>query len=573
MINLVWSGLLTLLLLSGCGFDGTPTRHNDFVPLTSIEITAVSPTIAASTSTTLSVKGNFSGLFTRNITDQAVWSSGSTAVADFVTPSSPNRVTGRIPGTAILTATVGGVTSTFTLTVSSATVTALTISPAAPIISKGLTTQFSASGTFSDSTTQDLTFDATWASSAPAVATVSDAAGNKGLVQTLAAGTSTISAAFGGVSGTTLVTVTEPVLQSITVTPANPSLLSLSTSTWSFQATGNYSNGTTADLTSQVAWASSTPGIATIATTGGAATGLTKGTTSISATLPAFPAIPGTTNLTVTGGDLLSFTVSPATPTLVTGTVARLTVIGSFDNSSSRDITGVVAWSPANAALATVTKAGGNLAWLNPLAVTITPTIVTATVTTTLRTLTATTNLTVTAPTPQSITISPTSGLIAAGTSTRFLVTALFSDNSIQDVTYSVAWSSSNPAIATVGDIGLAKGRVTGVAAGTTTISTTFRGLTAIAATVQVTTATTLQASGITVSGVIAQGNQVSYKATAANGQDVTEDTTWSIDDPNVAILADSLNQPGQVVGVAHGSTTLRATFGANTPTTPVTVQ
>jgi trimeric autotransporter adhesin len=206
--------------------------------------------------------------------------------------------------------------------------------------------------------------------------------------------------------------------------------------------------------------------------------------------------------------------------------------------------------------------------------VTITPTIITSTVTTTLRTLTATTNLTVTAPALQSIAFTPPPPVNpAVGTSTRFLVTATFNNGWQQDVTYGATWTSSNPAIATVGDIGLAKGRVTGVAVGTTIISATYGGSTPITATVQVTAATTLQAANITVSGVIAQGNQVSYKATAANGQDVTEDTTWKIDDPSVAILADSLNQPGQVVGVAHGTTTLRATFGVNTLTTPVTVQ
>jgi hypothetical protein len=161
---------------------------------------------------------------------------------------------------------------------------------------------------------------------------------------------------------------------------------------------------------------------------------------------------------------------------------------------------------------------------------------------------------------------------MAAGTSTRFIATALFSDNSTQDVTYSAAWSSNLPAIATVGDIGLAKGRVSGVAVGNVTITATYGGQSNTAPVVVV-APTTLQASGITVSGGIAQGNQVRYIATAVNGQDVTEDTTWSIDDPSVAILADSLNQPGQVVGVGHGTTTLKATFGANAPTTSVTVQ
>src|SRR5512138_11418 len=112
MTNLLRSGFIMMVLLSGCGSNGTPTRNNDFTPLTSIQISAATPTIAAHTSTRLSATGNYSGLFTRDITDKVVWSSGSPNVAGFVTASSPNRVTGHIPGTAILTATVGNVSST-----------------------------------------------------------------------------------------------------------------------------------------------------------------------------------------------------------------------------------------------------------------------------------------------------------------------------------------------------------------------------------------------------------------------------------------------------------------------------
>jgi hypothetical protein len=585
MINLVWSGLLTLLLLSGCGFDGTPTRTaTDFLPLTSIEITAVSPTIAPGTSTLLKVNGFFSGLSTPiDITAQATWSSASPNVADFITTANPNRVTGKIAGPAILTATVKGVSSNFTITVSSATLTALTISPAAPSIAKGLTTQFVASGTFSDSTTQDLTFDAAWASSAPAVATVSDAAGSKGFAQTLAAGTATISATLGVVSGTTLLTVTVPVLQSITVTPANPSILSLSSG--SFQATGHFSDGTTPDITSQVAWSSSNTAIATITTTGGSAKTLAQGTTSISATLPSVPGVSGATNLRVTGGNLTGFTVSPTTVTLVKGTVARLTATGTFNNgvtTVSRDITKLITWSPANTNFATVTTPGGNLALLNALAVTPfgTTTTITATVTAPSGTLTNATNpttLTVTAPVLQTLVITTTNPNLIAGITTPFTATATFNDGSTQDVTTSATWSSNNSAIASVDNTTqLTRGRIRGVAAGTTTISATYGDVPFTSPPITVTvTAPALISLTLPAAVSVASGNQVPFTATAnynGTSQDVTTDTIWSIDNPNVAVLADSTNQPGQVVGVDSGTATLTATFGGKTQTTIVTV-
>ena len=399
MFRLICSGAVLLLLISGCSTDETPTRHNDFTPLTSIEIVAVASSIAAHTSTTLTVRGNFSGQFFRDITTEAVWSSSTPTVAAFLTPEEKNRVTGLVPGTALLTATVGNVSTALNVTVTPATITALTITPAAPSVSKGLNSQFTVSGTFSDATTQDLTFDATWASSAPAVATVSDAAGSKGLAQALAVGTATITATFDGVNGATLLTVTAAALQSITVSPANPTILSQSSR--SFQAAGLYSDGSTADITSQVVWTSANADLVTI-TAGGTAKTVVPGTTSISASLQG---LSGSSNLKVTGGNLTGIVLSPANFRLVKDTSAPMTATGSFSNGSSRDITGVVDWSVTNAAIATVTAPGGNQALLNAMAVTApaTPTKVSAKS----GLVTAAAALTVTAPQLQSLAIAP----------------------------------------------------------------------------------------------------------------------------------------------------------------------
>jgi hypothetical protein len=101
------------------------------------------------------------------------------------------------------------------------------------------------------------------------------------------------------VSGSTVLTVMAPTLKSIAVTPANPSITKGATQ--QFTATGTYSDSSTANLTSQVTWASGTTMVATI-TAGGLATGAGAGTSSISATLGS---VSGSTVLTVTatGGE------------------------------------------------------------------------------------------------------------------------------------------------------------------------------------------------------------------------------------------------------------------------------
>jgi hypothetical protein len=99
---------------------------------------------------------------------------------------------------------------------------------------------------------------------------------------------------------------TGPTLKSIAVTPANPT--EPINSTLQFTATGTFSDGSTKDITSTVAWASSNTQAATISATGLATTGATTTlTTTISATLDN---VTGSTVLTVSNSPI-SISVTP----------------------------------------------------------------------------------------------------------------------------------------------------------------------------------------------------------------------------------------------------------------------
>ena len=117
------------------------------------------------------------------------------------------------------------------------------VSPAAPSIANGLTQQFTATGLYTDNSTQDLTAQVTWASSDDAVATVSNTAGSNGLATTAAVGSTTVSAMSGDVIGETTLTVTDATLVSIEVSPAVPSVASGLTQ--QFAATGLYTDNST----------------------------------------------------------------------------------------------------------------------------------------------------------------------------------------------------------------------------------------------------------------------------------------------------------------------------------------
>jgi uncharacterized protein YjdB len=77
------------------------------------------------------------------------------------------------------------------------------------------TQQLTATGSYSDGSSRDLTALVTWSSSTIVNATVSAA----GQVSAVAAGSATITATLGSVSNSTLVTITAPSITSISISP------------------------------------------------------------------------------------------------------------------------------------------------------------------------------------------------------------------------------------------------------------------------------------------------------------------------------------------------------------------
>ena len=172
------------------------------------------------------------------------------------------------------------------------------MTPTNPSIPAGRTIAFTATGSFSDGSHQDLTTSVTWSSANVTVATISNVSGSQGIATGQAQGTSQIQAQLNGVVGSTTLTVTDAVLDSIEVTPTNPSIPA--GRTIAFTATGSFSDGSHQDLTTSVTWSSANVTVATISNVSGSqgiATGQAQGTSQIQAQLNG---IVGLTTLTVT---------------------------------------------------------------------------------------------------------------------------------------------------------------------------------------------------------------------------------------------------------------------------------
>jgi Big-like domain-containing protein len=225
----------------------------------------------------------------------------------------------------------------------------IALAPGTASVAKGLTQQFTATGTFTDGSTKNLTNSAMWTSGDAAVATISAT----GLATTLDTGSTTIQASAQGVEGSTQLTVSPAVIASIAVTPANQSFPQ--GFPVQFAATGTLTDSTTQDVSGIVTWTSTQPTIAPISA-GGLASGLSQGGATIQAALNS---VQGTTDITITSATLAVLVVGPQNPAITdAGATQQFTATAKLSDGSSLDATLAATWSSSNSLAASVNGGG-----------------------------------------------------------------------------------------------------------------------------------------------------------------------------------------------------------------------
>ncbi len=187
--------LFLLLILVGC--DNFFIGNNDVASFT---ISPLNASILPTGTQQFSASGVFGDGSTRDITSTATWTSANPAVA---TIDANGLATAVALGSTTITATDSGMKQSTTLTVSNKVVSSLTIAPSNPTINSLGTETFTATATYSDSSTTP-NVSATWTSSNTAVATINS---STGVATGVAAGTATITATFSGVTANTTLTV------------------------------------------------------------------------------------------------------------------------------------------------------------------------------------------------------------------------------------------------------------------------------------------------------------------------------------------------------------------------------
>lgn len=252
--------------------------------LTSIAITPDPVSLPKGTNTKLTATGTYkdndtAAITYADITNLVTWTSVDPTIVAVGADS--GIVVGTEIGSTFVTATSNGKTSPpVSVTVSSAILSSIAITPASASIPKGKTQAYTATGTYTDGKTANITALVTWTSVAPTTATVGE---NTGYVLGIAVGNTTVSAALNGItSSSASVAVTPAILTSIAITPVSTTIPQGGTQVYT--AIGTYSDGNTSNISGAVTWNSSNTTAATINATG-LATGLSINNTTISVSL------------------------------------------------------------------------------------------------------------------------------------------------------------------------------------------------------------------------------------------------------------------------------------------------
>ncbi len=179
---------------------------------------------------------------------------------------------------------------------------------------------------------------------------------------------------------------------------------------------------------------------------------------------------------------LTSLAVTPTSASLIQGHTQQITATGTYNDGSTKDLTGGATWATSDSTVATVSGGG-----LVTAASTISNPPGTAAITATSGTLTATSTITVNTGPLTAITISTTTANPTAGQTVVFTAMGTYSGSSQQqDITDLVTWTSSNTAV--IATISNGSGAVlsTATSGATTNVTASLNGITSSALTITV---------------------------------------------------------------------------------------
>lgn len=450
---------------------------------------------------------------TADVTQTVIWTSSNNGIQ--ITDSGVIKGL-KLGQTANINAQLGGVNSnnTANTSVSNATITSLQIVPSSMTLSKGCQQPLTAQATYSDGTSADITDNVQWACDDQTVANTNDIS----LLQAHNGGNANLIASFSGSEGSASVTVSQATISSISLSPSPLSMYEGVTT--NMKAFANYSDGTSADISNSAVW-NANNGVIVREIYGGEIQAVTPGS---NATVTAScEGISGTAIVNVVDSDMVWITVNPNPILMYVDGEQQCEAIATYRDKSTHDITAAAAWTSSDENIVVFNGKPGNVTGLAPADAEIY-----ATYTTSEKIIvTGTSNVTVESQPANLIIKSPSPDLHVYFEQPLQAIIS-YADGTFKDVTYLTTWTSSNPDLVTVTDLGLITSKNNNTDGAQATITAFYEGMTA-------TTTITLRILtkfSVTPSSISSYGGGTSFNLTAMGqySDSTTVDVTQIVD-------------------------------------------
>ena len=533
--------------------------------------TATSPLLVGA-NRQLGVVATFSDSIPRDITQTVTWAAGGRGYLD-VTNTFGSRglvkaleetPAGGPNDTIVITDPVSTESLSVEIVTAGRILESLQITPAkSQDVPLGKSQQFEATAVFTDSTKDPVTNVVTWESSGPDKVTISNNADDKGKATAVAPGSSTVTASYRldeqsvVRSNSVLVTATSATLETIMIEPAGDVSLALGR-TQRLTAKGNFSDGSSRDISDVVNWRSGDTAIVTVGNSGtsrGVVTGVAEGgPVSITAREPdsgTFASKP----VSVSGKAFEGIAIFPdSTVTRPVGVpYTEYVASAAFSDGSGIPITEEVQWVSSDPLIASVSNEEGKRGHVFPKAegsvqITAKSDDITSPPVT----------FTVSAAVLQSIALSPSDpqALEIDGT-VKYTATGTFSDGSERDVSAAAVFRSDEERVAVASNAAPNIGTVTGVGPGLANITASKDDVTSSVAEVVVTQPAPDLKTVAEVLGGCCEGETVLLEGTIGSYNGIK---SYDLNDSTGSIAIEWEGQPipeqanVRVTGVAQGS-------------------
>lgn len=522
------------------------------VTLRSITLSPTSVSLSEGQIQRLYVTAQYSDGSTREVNNGVAFSSSNPSIADV---DSQGIVTGVSSGIATITASLNGKSASSQVQVIGAEIKEIKISPSQVSLEVGSNLQVYVVANYSNGVTEDITGRADFTFAQPSIAVVNQS----GLITANAPGTTQLNVTYNGMGTHIPVVVTGKTLslQSIAVDPADITVSAGSTQQLQVYAT--YSDGSVQTVTAQATYQIAASSVATVASNG-LVTAVAAGSTTVTVLFEGKSrSVPVT--VSATEAKVESIAIDPASMSVSVGASQQLTVTATYNDGSTRNVTGSVLYENTQPEIVSVSN-DGLITGISSG---------TTTVLATFGDKTASINITVVSQALilKALAVDPSNIIVKVGQTQSVIVTAEYENANSSDVTNQVQYQMVDTAIAKVGT----NGSVTGITAGETTLLISLNG-TSIS--VPVTVSSTSQIQELRVNpqnlSLMKSGTQqlnVLARFSDGSEQDVTSLSVYQIEDSSIA----TVDQSGVILGLKEGVTSVSVQYLGQNITVPVQVK